>query len=95
MVKLLTLVRQKRNLEEDLIIIKVYTGLIEQKRKVTQQRLHEHYGQHSHNGIHDWQFMLTEQYETHELLKERETFWQYRLKTFYPYGLNEKKECLH
>ena len=70
---------------------KRHTGLIEQKRKVTQQRLHEHYGQHSHNGIHDWQFMLTEQYETHELLKERETFWQYRLKHFTFMGLMKRK----
>ena len=31
------------------------------KRKVSQQRFHEHYGQHSHNGIDDWQFRLTEQ----------------------------------
>ena len=45
----------------------------------------------SHNGIDDWQFTLYEQCETHEQLKEREIFWQERLKTFYPYGLNEKK----
>ena len=65
------------------------------KRKVSQQRFHEHYGQHSHNGIDDWQFTLIEQCETQEQLKERETFWQHRLKTFYPYGLNEKKEYLY
>ena len=65
------------------------------KRKVSQQRFHEHYGQHNHNGINDWQFTLTEQCKTHEQLKEGETLWQYRLKTFYPYGLNEKKECLY
>ena len=28
---------------------------------------------------------------THEQLKERKTFWQRRLKTFYPTGLNEKR----
>ena len=32
---------------------------------------------------------------THAQLKERETFWQHRLKTFYPIGLNEKEEYLH
>ena len=36
-----------------------------------------------------------EQCEAHEQFKERETFWQHRLKTFYPYGFNEKKECLY
>ena len=65
------------------------------KRKLSQQRFHEHYVQRSHNGIDDWQFTLIEQYGTHKQVKERETFWQYRLKTFYPYGLNEKKECLY
>ena len=39
-------------------------------RKVSQQRFHEYYGQHSHNGIDDWQFTLVEQYET----DERKTF---------------------
>ena len=42
----------------------------------------------------DWQFTLIEQYETHEQLEERKTFWQHRLKTYYPYGLNEKKKYL-
>ena len=28
-------------------------------RKVSQQRFHEYYGQHSHNGIDDWQFNLS------------------------------------
>ena len=32
---------------------------------------------------------------THEQLKERKTFWQRRLKTFYPTGLNEKEEFLY
>ena len=65
------------------------------KRKVSQQRFHEHYGQHSHNGIDDWQFTLIEQCETREQLKEKEKFWQHRLKTFYPYGFNEKKEYFY
>ena len=67
------LIRQKRNLEQDLIIISARRSYRE-KRKVSQQRFHEHYGQHRHNGIDDWQFTLIEQCETHEQLKERETF---------------------
>ena len=65
------------------------------KRKVSQQRFHEHYGQHSHNGIDDWQFTLIEQCEIYKQLKEKETFWQHKFKTFYPYGLHEKKEYLY
>ena len=95
MVKLLMVVKQKRYLGQDLIIIKVHTGPIEKKRKVSQQRFHERYGQHGHNGIDDWQFTLIEQCETQEQLKEKETFWQHRLKTFYPCGLNEKKDYLY
>ena len=63
--KLLILLRQKQNLEQDLIIIKVYTDPIEKIRKVSQQRFHEHYGQYSHNRIDDWQFILIEQCEMH------------------------------
>ena len=40
-VLLLMLVRQKRNLEQDLIIIKMHTGPIEKKRKVSRQSFHE------------------------------------------------------
>ena len=94
-VKLLMLVRQKQNLVQDLIMIKAHTAPIEKTRKVSQQRFHEHYGHYSHNGIDDWQFTLIEQCETHEQLKERQTFWQHRLKIFYPYRLNEKTEYLY
>ena len=55
--KLFIVVRQKRNVKWDLIIIKVHAGPIE-KRKVSQKRFHEHDAQHSHNRIVDWQFRL-------------------------------------
>ena len=45
--------------------------------------------------IHDWDFVIFEQCETHEQLKERETFWRHRLRTFYPIGLNEEEEYLY
>ena len=35
--------------------------------------------------------MIFEQCETHGQLKERENFWQHRLNTFFPIGLNERK----
>ena len=78
------LVRRKENLDQDLITIKVQTGPLKKKRKVSQQRLHEHYGQYSHNGIDDWQFTLIEKCQMHEELKERETFWQHRRKILNP-----------
>ena len=44
-------------------------------RNVSQQCFHEHYAQHSLNGINDWQFTLIEQCETCKQLKETEKFW--------------------
>ena len=81
--KLLMLVRQKRNLEQDLIIIKVHAGPIEKNVKY-----------HS-NVFMNIMATFIEQCETYEQLKESETFQQHRLKTFHPYGLNEKKEYLY
>ena len=56
---------------------------------------HNHYCLDGYLGIDDWDFTLFEQCETHKQLKERETFWQHRLKTFYPLGLNEKEDYLY
>ena len=33
-----------------------------------------------HLGIDDWDFTVSEQCETHKQLKQKETFWQHRLK---------------
>ena len=56
MVRLIMLVRQKPNLEQDLSAHRSFG----KKLKVLQQRLQEHYGQHSHYEIDDWQFTLIE-----------------------------------
>ena len=61
---------------------------------VPQKRFHTHYTQEGHEGINDWEFTLIEKCETHKQLKEREVFWQHKLKTFLPYGLNEREEYL-
>ena len=92
MVSLRILVRPKRNIEQDLIIAKVHTGLNEKKRKLSQQRFHEHYGQHSHIDIDDSVFILIEQCETHEQLKEREKhFGNIDLKHFTFMGFMKRK----
>ena len=64
-------------------------------RKIPQKLFHDHYCLDVHFGIDDCDFTLLEQCETHKQLKERETFWQHQLKTFYPLGLNEKQEYLY
>ena len=64
-------------------------------QKVPEKRFHAHYCLDGHSGSEDWNFVIFEQFETHEQLKERETFWQHKLKIFYPIGLNKKEEYLY
>ena len=52
----------------------------EGKQNIPQKHFHSHY-------VED----LFEKCEMHKQLKERETFWQHKLKTFYSLGLNEKE----
>ena len=40
-------------------------------QKVPQKRFHAHYCLDGHSGIDDWNFVIFEQCETHEQLKER------------------------
>ena len=87
---LLMLEKLKQSFVFGLIIIKVNFDLFERKINVPQKRFYSHYVQNCRRGINDWNVTLFEKCETHKQLKERETFWQYKLKTFYPLGLNEK-----
>ena len=64
------------------------------KQNVPQKHYHSPYIQDYHRGIDDLEVTLFEKCETHKQLKEREKFWQHKLKTFYPLGLNEKEEYL-
>ena len=60
------------------------------KQNLPQKRFNSHYIQDCHRGIDDWQVTLFQTCETHKELKERETFWQHKSKTFCPVGVNEK-----
>ena len=64
-------------------------------QEVLQKSFHALYCLDGHSGIDNWNFVLFKQCETHEQLKERESFWQHRLKTFYPTDLNEKEAYLY
>ena len=64
------------------------------KQNVPRKHLHSHYIQDCHGGTDDWEVTLIEKYETHKQLKETEMFWQFKLKTCYQLGLNEKEEYL-
>ena len=58
---------------------------------ISQANLFEHFCAVDHNGIEDWSFQLIEQVENLERVREREAFWQYKLNSFIPYGLNERE----
>ena len=78
-----------------LIIIKVNTDLFRQENRTYHRSFFiETTLKNCHTGIDDWEVTLFEKCETDKQLKERETFWQHKLKSFYPISLNEKEEYL-
>ena len=64
------------------------------KLNIPQKLFHSYYIHDCSRDIDDWEEMLFEKCETDKQLKERETFWQHKLKTFYPLGINEREEYL-
>ena len=64
-------------------------------QKVPQKRFHAHYYLDGHSGIDNLNFINFKQCRIHEQLRKRKTFWQHRLKIFYPIGLNENEMYLY
>ena len=69
---------------------KNWVWLIDGTHKVFQRSFHEHFAQEDHNGDQDWEFILIDQCETLKELRRKEAFWQYKLDTFIPKGLNDR-----
>ena len=59
-------------------------------KAVPQTSLHAHFAQTGHNGIKDMSFKIIDCASNLKDIKKRESFWQYKLKTFSPDGLNER-----
>ena len=55
-----------------------------------QKRFHEHYLQGEHNGICDWEITIINHAETVKSLMQKELYWYQKLKTYAPFGLNER-----
>ena len=72
-----------------------YRAFRKGNQKVPEKLFDNRYCLDGHSDIEDWKFSIFEQSETHAQLKERETFWQHGLKTFYPIGLNQTEEYLY
>ena len=60
------------------------------KQALKQKRFHEHYCSDRHNDIQDWVITLIDIADTLKELKKKELHWMYKLKTYPPYGLNER-----
>ena len=64
------------------------------KKQVSQKSLHGHFAEAHHHGKSDWQFILTDEANNIAELCEKEMYWQYKLSTFVPNGLNERQVVL-
>ena len=52
--------------------------------------LHEHYLQNNHNEICDWEITIIDHVEMVKALRQKELYWYHKLKTYAPFGLNER-----
>ena len=56
-----------------------------------QQQFHEHFDLQGHSGWSDFEFILIDQGISENDARKREMFWQYKLDTFIPNGLNDRE----
>ena len=55
-----------------------------------QKRFHEYYLYNNHNGICDCKITKIDHDETVKHLRQKELYWYHKLKTYAPFGLNER-----
>ena len=60
-------------------------------RDIKQAGLFEHFCGSEHSGVEDWSFTIIDQADTLSRVRKRESFWQHKLDTFVPNGLNERQ----
>ena len=57
--------------------------------KYCQEKFHQHFCEAGHKGITDWEVILIDSAYAETTLRRKELFWQYKLDTYFPLGLNE------
>ena len=57
---------------------------------VTQASFHAHFEQADHHGMEDWEVTLIDHAPDLPSVRRRESFWQYKLNSFSPDGLNDR-----
>ena len=55
-----------------------------------QKRFHERFLRKEHNGIFDCEITIIDHAETVKSLRQKELYWYHKLKTYAPFGLNER-----
>ena len=60
------------------------------KQALNQKPFHEHYCSDGHNGIKYWVITLKDSAGTSKEGRKKELYWMYKLKTYTPYGPNER-----
>ena len=58
---------------------------------ISHANLFEHFCSDDHKEMEDWSFLLIDQSDSLERLRQREFFWQHKLNCFIPHGLNERE----
>ena len=76
------------------IITDVATENTVQNQSVAQASFHAHFNQPDHNGMDDWSFILIDSASGEDSVRRKESFWQFKLNTFFPTGLNEREVSL-
>ena len=64
---------------------------LENMTKIEQASFHDQFCQAGHSGISDWSLKLIDQADDETSLRVKESFWQHKLNTFVPNGLNERE----
>ena len=65
-------------------------GTLDKGKPVSQASLHSHFAQEGHNGVGDFSFKIIDGANSLCEVRKKESFWQYKLKTFMPGGLNDR-----
>ena len=68
-----------------------YNKTLDKGTIIQQASFHKHFCQEDHNGVSDWSVRLIDQADDERSLRVKESFWQHKLNTFVPNGLNEKE----
>ena len=63
-------------------------------KEVKQESFHAHFENDDHHGESDWEIKIIDQGKDADDIRRRESFWQYKLDTFQPNGLNDREVTL-